>query len=150
MTRASLSSLAAGGLIAATALLSWPALAQAVDPNQPQNNGSMAASQTGPPGTVAPGQDPHTATLNAGVGNRIQSAQDTNAANQAQYQADLAAYDTAMQAHSQRVARQDVRYARQKRAYADAMAAWRIQAAACQRGNQKACKAPTPQPSDFY
>jgi len=150
MNRASLSSLAASGLIAAATLLSGPVLAQAVDPNQPQNNGSMAASQTVPPGEVAPGQDPHTATLNAGVGNRIQSANAVNAANQAQYQSDLDAYDTAMRAHNRRVAQQDVRYARQKRAYADAMAAWRMQALACQNGHKAACDAPTPQPSDFY
>ena len=35
-------------------------------------------------------------------------------------------------------------------AYADAMEAWRIQTAACKRGHDRACNAPTPDPADYY
>ncbi|MBS0284948.1 MAG: hypothetical protein JSS15_11065 [Proteobacteria bacterium] len=74
---------------------------------------------------------------------------DVQQADAAQYQADVAAYRRAMRAHHRRIARQDARYARQERAYADAMAAWRLQVAACKRGNNAACNAPTPDPADY-
>ena len=54
------------------------------------------------------------------------------------------------QAHGHQVASQDVHYARQQQAYAQAMEAWRIQDAACKRGHQRACNAPSPDPADFY
>lgn len=117
-----------------------------VDPNQPQNDGSAAASATVPPGQIAPGADPGTAVANATVQGGLAAAATVNANNQAQYDADLAAYDAAMRAHGQ----QSARYARQKRAYADAMAVWRMQTAACLKGHQVACNAPTPDPANFY
>ncbi|HLZ78499.1 MAG TPA: hypothetical protein VKQ09_04095 [Sphingomonas sp.] len=138
-----------GALLTAAASLIAPALAQ-TDPYQPTNNGSAAASQTVPSGQVAPGQDPGTTSLNSGVGNSIRSTKIVNAANQAQYEADLAAYDAAMRAHGRAVARQDAHYAQQQRAYAEAMDAWRIQDAACRRGHQKACAAPAPDPANYY
>lgn len=149
MTRAPLALLSGGALFAAAASLMAPALAQ-TDPNQPMNNGSAAASQTVPPGQVAPGQDPGTTSLNSGVGSSIRSTKIVNAANQAQYESDLAAYDAAMRAHGRAVARQDAHYAQQQRAYAEAMEAWRAQDAACRRGHRSACDAPAPDPASYY
>lgn len=63
----------------------------------------------------------------------------------AQYEADVAAYRDALRAH-----RHDVRrYARQERAYGEAMADWRIQAAACRRGDRTLCDLPAPDPADY-
>ncbi len=136
----------------AAALVCAPLAAQTaeaphqIDPNQPQNDGSAAASATVPPGAVAPGVDPGTANANANVAGAIAATATVNANNAAQYDSDLANYDAAMRAHG----RATVRYARQKRAYADAMAAWRVQVAACQSGHQVACNAPAPDPANFY
>lgn len=82
-------------------------------------------------------------------GNR--AAVDTvNSANQAQYEADMAAYRAEVQANRREMAADETRYDRQQRAYADAMATWREQKAACDRGVLKECKKPTPNPADFY
>ncbi len=144
MIRIPLAMLAAGVFAVAA-----PALAQ-TDPHQPANDGSAASSMTVPPGQIAPGADPGTSSANAGVGSVIQQTQAGNAANQAQYQSDLSAYNDAMRAHGHQVASQDVHYAHQQQAYAEAMEAWRIQDAACKRGHQRACSAPSPDPANFY
>jgi len=144
MIRIPLAMIAAGALAVAA-----PVFAQ-TDPHQPANDGSAAASMTVPPGQVAPGADPGTSMANGGVNGAIQQNQASNAANQAQYQSDVSAYDAAMQAHGHAVARQDAHYAHQQQAYADAMEAWRIQTAACKRGHDRACNAPTPDPADYY
>jgi len=149
MTRVPFALLAAGAFTAITATLNPAAMAQS-DPHQPGNDGSAAASVTVPPGQVAPGVDPGTTMANGGVQNSIQSVHDQNAANQAQYQSDLAAYDQAMQAHGHAVAQQDIRYARQRRAYADAMEAWRVQDYACRHGSNRACNSPAPDPANYY
>lgn len=73
-----------------------------------------------------------------------------NGAREAQYEADMAAYRAEVQAHRREIAADQARYERQQRAYADAMAVWREQKAACDRGVLKACKKPTPNPADFY
>lgn len=91
-----------------------------------------------------------TATLNANVATANDAAATTNAVNQAQYEADRQAYMDALVAHDAAVDRGDARYVRQRNAYADAMAAWRMQADACKRGHQKACRKPTPNPADYY
>ncbi|WP_235532786.1 hypothetical protein [Sphingomonas sp. Leaf412] len=68
-----------------------------------------------------------------------------NAANEARYAADVAAYRVMLRQH-----RRDVRaYARQEGAYAQAMADWRAQVDACDRGNRRACDAPTPDPMNY-
>ena len=144
MTRIPLALMAAGALVSAAA-----AYAQ-TDPHQPNNDGSAAASMTVPAGQVAAGVDPGTSSANSGVNGAIQQNQATNAASQAQYQQDVASYNEAMRAHGHQVAQQDVHYAHQQRAYADSMEAWRIQDAACKRGHQRACNAPSPDPADFY
>lgn len=116
------------------------------DPFQPENDGSAAASATVPPGGIAPGVDPGTMSANAAVAGDIAAVKTVNATNRAQHAADMAAYDAAMRDH----VRKSARYARQQRAYADAMAAWRIQVAACEKGKSVACNAPAPDPANFY
>lgn len=68
-----------------------------------------------------------------------------NAANEARYEADVAAYRNMLRQH-----RRDARaYARQERAYAAAMADWRAQVDACDRGSRTACNLPTPDPMNY-
>ncbi|AGH47951.1 hypothetical protein G432_01115 [Sphingomonas sp. MM-1] len=118
--------------------------------------GGAAVAQTAPaPQTAvenaADAQEvPVTRGLNAREGSEASAQQAASEAVQAQYEADMAAYRTSVQAHAQAVAQDEARFARQQRAYADAMAAWREQKRDCDRGVLKACKKPTPNPSDFY
>jgi hypothetical protein len=148
MTRLPFALLAAGTLTAAVAMIS-PVAAQS-DPHQPANDGSAASSMTVPPGQVAAGVDPGTSMANGGVQSSIQATHDQNAANQAQYQQDLASYDAAVQAHGHQVARQDAHFAHQRAAYAQAMQAWRVQDYACRHGSSRACNSPAPDPADYY
>lgn len=68
-----------------------------------------------------------------------------NAANEARYAADVAAYRDMLRQH-----RRDARaYARQERAYVQAMGDWRAQVDACDRGIQTACNLPTPDPMNY-
>ena len=69
---------------------------------------------------------------------------------QGQYAIDMQTYAKAAAIHDGKVAADQVRYQNQQQAYADAMFAWRMQVAACNRGKVKACKAPAPDPADFY
>ena len=78
------------------------------------------------------------------------AADSINAANQAQYQSDLAAYEESLRASHHEAIRDQAHYQHQRRAYADAMAAWRQQAYACDHGSTRACNAPSPNPADFY
>ena len=73
-----------------------------------------------------------------------------NADTQAQYAADMEAYRRSLRQHNRGVIRDQVRYDRQQRAYADAMSAWREQVYACHHGHTRACRAPTPNPANFY
>lgn len=135
--------LAAGALVL---LLAAPALAQAIDPHQPRNDGSAADSMTVAPSDVAPGQDPGTRAANLGTGEAPVVA---NEEAEAAYQTDLSRYDQAVRARRRSIAVTDSRYAHQRQAYAEAMQAWREQVAACHAGNGRACRAPTPDPAAF-
>lgn len=73
-----------------------------------------------------------------------------NAANQEQYQRDVAAYERSVRANHREAMRDQAHYQHQRRAYADAMAAWREQVYACKHGRTRACNAPTPNPADYY
>ncbi|RZM34450.1 MAG: hypothetical protein EOP67_16985 [Sphingomonas sp.] len=68
------------------------------------------------------------------------------AEDQARYAADVAAYHAALREHGRDVAVS----ARQERAYAMAMADWRAQVDACDRGRRRACEAPAPNPADYW
>lgn len=93
---------------------------------------------------------PATATLNKAVAAVGNEAEKINAENQAQYEADRAAYRAAYAAHTRAAISDQVHYDRQQRAYADAMAEWRAQTAACKKGKVSACNKPTPDPAKYY
>lgn len=71
-------------------------------------------------------------------------------ADQQQYATDMAKYRSSLRANRRTAVRDQIRYDRQQRAYADAMHVWRMQVRECNRGNRRACRAPTPRPGDFY
>lgn len=142
------------GLVACGVILT-PVLAQTM----PGATGRSAQEefQRGYAATPMPGQANINAGGQAGVqalnGQASAAAQanaGVSAADQAQYDADRAAYMDALAAHDHAVNRADARYIRQQRAYADAMAVWRVQVAACKRGHQRACDMPPPNPAAFY
>ena len=148
-----------GLLLAATAVSS--SLAQTAP--SADNTGRTPAEEyqrgyAAPPmpnqGAINAAGAPATAALNNQVAATSQTDTQANAAdaaaNQAQYEADRAAYIEALVQHDRAVNRTDVRYVRQQNAYADAMRVWRAQVYACKHGHPRACKAPTPNPADFY
>jgi hypothetical protein len=71
------------------------------------------------------------------------------AAAEAHYQADMASWLAAMEARGEQIAADRSAYLRQQRSYAEAMAAWRVQVAACRAGATAACTQPPPDPADF-
>ena len=106
-------------------------------------------------GTV--GRDGYNAGVERANGNvAVEAAQRqagqsmTNIDNQAQYQLDMEAYRRSLRAHNRRAVTDQVRYDHQQRAYADAMVAWRQQVHACHHGHTAACRAPTPNPANYY
>lgn len=137
-------------LIAAAAAVAVPAVAQQVSPADG-------------PGTPLPydlGRDNDSPRSNAGA---LQSRPATSAANRealaeaaqsggvvagdlTRYDTDVAAYRAALRQHGRDVAIS----AQQERAYAMAMADWRAQVDACDRGNRRACAAPAPNPADYW
>jgi hypothetical protein len=136
-------------MLGAALVTAQTALAQAIDPHQPNNNGSAKDSATVPPGGVAPGLDPGTARLNAKTDAAVDARRSAHRAAKARYTQDLAAYDAKLKAQGKAVNAEDKRYQQRRAAYADAMAAWRRQVAACKAGHQAACHKPVPQPSDY-
>ncbi|WP_242137077.1 MULTISPECIES: hypothetical protein [unclassified Sphingomonas] len=78
------------------------------------------------------------------------AADAVNARNQAQYESDMASYARSLRANHREAVRDEVHYDHQRRAYADAMADWRNQVYACRHGHTRACKAPTPNPANYY
>lgn len=128
------------------------------------------AAQTSPadgPGTPLPydlGHDNDSARSNAGA---LASRPGTAAANrealastaeggaavaseQARYATDLANYRAALRANQRTMNRDAAIEARQERAYAMAMEDWRAQVDACDRGKSRACRAPAPNPADYW
>lgn len=83
----------------------------------------------------------------ASTANAVAQAQ--NDANQAQYQADLAAYEQAMREHKREVLSTDATFIRQRQAYALAMRDWRAQVEMCRKGYQKVCDLPAPDPMKY-
>lgn len=88
--------------------------------------------------------------LNTVVDSNLNAQAAISADQQAQYDADRAAYRQAVRARAAVVGADRARYVRQENAYARAMIAWRIQTAECKRGILKSCRKPTPLPADFY
>ena len=148
-----------GLLFAAAAVV--PSLAQTTSGTENTGRSPQEEYQRGYAATPMPHQEainsagaPATASLNNQVAASSQANSDAgaidNAANQAQYDADRAAYIDALVKHDAAVNRTDARYARQQNAYADAMRVWRAQVYACKHGHPSACNAPTPNPAAFY
>lgn len=90
------------------------------------------------------------AAANAEVAARPPSRTEMSPEAQAQYDADLAAYLSALRTRRQIAAADERLYVRQQTAYADAMYVWRLQVADCRAGRKEACKAPAPDPADFF
>ena len=147
---------------AALGLVAVPALAQqstvpgspTLPPTQPLATDRGYDKETPRTEAVNAAEAPVTAALNSTAGQDAAVAStataDMNAAARAQYDADREAYWAALVEHDRSVQRTDERYMRQQNAYADAMAAWRLQVEECKHGANRACKAPTPLPSQFY
>lgn len=87
------------------------------------------------------------ATASANSANAVTRAQ--NDANQAQYQADLNAYEQAVREHHREVLSTDATYIRQRQAYALAMRDWRAQVEQCRKGYQEVCDLPAPDPMKY-
>jgi hypothetical protein len=132
-------------LLMATALVAVaPLHAQATDPSvdsPPKTDPAHVAADAA--------ERPVTQSLNNAVDGNIANTQMSNAEAQGQYAADRAAYVAAVRQHNREVRANDRTVVRQQIAYADAMADWRTQVAACQRGHQRACDMPPPDPMNY-
>lgn len=111
------------------------------DSNTPRSNAIAAQS--------APGVAAANADMQAQIRMDDGAVNAVNAANDARYRADVAAYRAAMRARRQTIAANAAVQADRERAYAMAMADWRAQVDACNRGKTRACKLPTPNPQDY-
>lgn len=111
------------------------------DSNTPRSNAIAAESA---PGVAAANRD-----MRAQVRMDNHAVTAVNAANEARYQADVAQYRAAMRARRQTIAANAALQADRERAYAMAMADWRAQVDACNRGKTRACKLPSPNPQDY-
>jgi len=136
----------ARSILAITALIAVAPLAAQTEPST-----TDAAHQAADAREI-----PQTQALNNKVDNAITQTQTNNAVaqaqndiNQAEYEADKAAYAAALRQHNREVLATDATFIRQQNAYAMAMRDWRAQAAICKRGYQSACKLPTPNPMDY-
>ncbi|VVT02257.1 conserved exported hypothetical protein [Sphingomonas sp. EC-HK361] len=93
---------------------------------------------------------PGVESANAEVLASAQAQTSGGTADSAQYSRDMAAYRQALRTR-RHVANADMRrYDRQQRAYADAMRDWRRQSYACHHGSRRACRAPTPNPANYW
>lgn len=148
-----------GLLLAAAAVI--PAVAQTASGTEGTGRTPQEEYQRGYAATPMPNQEAinaggraGTAALNgqvaASTAMNAQAAVQMDAATQAQYDADRAAYMDALIKHDAAVDRTDARYMRQQGAYADAMRVWRAQVYACKHGHPSACNLPTPDPAAFY
>jgi ribulose kinase len=103
--------------------------------------------------TGAVAQD-HQADANNAVSNqyadRQQAIAGQNDASQAQYDSDMAAYRAAVDQQHRDSMHDQAHYAHQQQAYADAMRDWRHQVWACNHGSNAACRAPTPDPAQYW
>ena len=142
-------------VLALAATAAAPLLAQSATPLKDARTAAEAQAQynqgySGPRSPDATGANPGTTRLNTAVAVGTTGQLEGNAEAQAQYANDMAAYRKAVETNARQSAGDQVRYDNQQRAYADAMVAWRMQVRACERGKVRACRAPTPDPADFY
>ena len=127
------------GVAATAPAQTTPAPAISADPDNDQNNPNVAAANQDVAAQAAARQGA-IADANA----------DAQAGADAQYTADMASYREALRAHHRAVVADARIYDHQQRAYADAMRDWRRQVYACKHGSNKACKAPTPDPANYW
>jgi hypothetical protein len=111
------------------------------DANAPRTNAIAAGTA---PGVAAANNE-----AAAKVAARDQAQAAASNADQAQHDADMRAYDAARRARRQVLRHDQAYYDREQSAYAAAMADWREQVAACNRGHTRACNAPSPRPGDY-
>lgn len=113
----------------------------------------VPAGQDGSPAAI-----PATTTQDAAAANnaaaqsiaaREQAQSAASDASQAQYDADMRAYEEARQVRRETIHHDQSYYDREQRAYAAAMADWRMQVEACHHGHTRACNAPAPRPGDY-
>jgi hypothetical protein len=131
-----------------------PAAAQETDaqtgrsPSELYARGYAGATTAGQP--ADPAAQAGVAALNNDAAAASGAQVEMNAATRRQYEIDQQNYMNALLRRDAALDRSDARYVRQQAAYADAMAAWRLQVAACQKGKRKVCNLPTPRPADYY
>jgi hypothetical protein len=137
--------------VLATALvLGAPALAQTA-PNP--------ADQPSRPLPYDPGHDSTSARSDAiaaetapgvaAANNEVAAQASPSAIDPVQVTKDRMAYRAAVRARHRTIAVDAAIQEQREAAYAAAMADWRAQVAACERGKTRACKLPTPNPQDY-
>lgn len=141
----------AGLLLAATA----PAVAQQAVP-QPTSPAAEAPQDRGYDkhdarhDGVDSTEKPVTQQLNQGQAAAKAATVDWIAQDRARYEADMREYRAVLRANRRTEIADEIRVARQERLYADAMAAWREQVRACEKGKVRKCEQPAPDPSLYY
>ena len=138
MRRPVLAALAAA--MVASAALAQPATVQETPAASPVNK-AIVDGANGSKLTPAP---------TPATGGPVNAAQVAAATAKGQYEADRLAYRNAVIARNIAIAHDQARYETQQNKYAEAMAAWRIQAEACKRGDKAGCETPEPDPASFY
>lgn len=136
---------------AAALVLAAPALAQTTAPNP--------ADQPSTPLPYDPGHDSNTPRSNAiaaetapgvaAANAQIAAEASHSAIDPVQATKDRLAYRAAMRARHREIATDAAIQEQREGAYAQAMADWRAQVAACERGHTRACKLPTPDPANY-
>lgn len=128
-------------LIGAALVVAAPGLAQTASPADQRNDAISA--QTAPGVADANRSVAAQARFQAGAADAVNAAQD------ARYRADVQRYRAAMRARRHVIAADAALQNDRERAYAMAMADWRAQVRACERGHNRACKQPSPNPQDY-
>lgn len=144
--------LAVRAMMFAAAFAAAPLLAQAGDTNPSREAAQDRGVDIDTPkhAAVDAQEAPVTRELNAVAGQQAAGDVIAGEVDQKHYRQDMAAFHDALMANKAEAMRDEARFERQQRAYADAMAQWRLQVAACDKGRTRACKLPTPNPADYY
>ncbi|AXJ97056.1 hypothetical protein DM480_11935 [Sphingomonas sp. FARSPH] len=140
-------------LAAAPALAQMQATNPADRPSTPLNADLGRDNDSARSNAIAAQTAPGVAAANADVAAQAQLQDNAvaavNAADSAQYRADVRRYRAAMRARRQVIAADAALQVDRERAYAMAMADWRAQVRACKRGHSRACTMPSPDPQNY-
>lgn len=134
--------------LAAALALGTPALAQtspADGPNTPLPYDPGHDSTTPRSDAIAAETSPGVAAAN----NEVAAQVSPSAIDPVQVTKDRLAYRAALRARHRTIAVDAAIQEQREGAYAAAMADWRAQVTACERGHTRACKLPTPDPQDY-